>query len=63
MLIGPHEPLKMGQTVNVTLKFEDGSSKEVAMPVKSLKGMKMKMNHKMGHDMDHGNMDHGHMNH
>ena len=61
MLIGPHEPLKMGQTVNVTLKFEDGSSKEVAMPVKSLKGMKM--NHKMDHGMDHSNMDHGHMQH
>ncbi|MBN2864733.1 MAG: copper chaperone PCu(A)C [Thiotrichales bacterium] len=56
MLIGPHEPLKTGQTVNVTLKFEDGSSKEVAMPVKSLKGMGM-----MKPKMDHSQMDHGHM--
>ncbi|MEA3405708.1 MAG: copper chaperone PCu(A)C [Pseudomonadota bacterium] len=58
MLIGPHQPLKMGQTVKVTLKFEDGSSKEVSMPVKSLKGMPM-----MKHKMDHGNMNHGHMHH
>jgi len=58
MLIGPHQPLKMGQTVKVNLKFADGSSKEVSMPVKSLKGMPM-----MKHKMDHGNMENGHMNH
>ena len=57
MLIGPHEPLKMGQTVNVTLKFEDGSSKEVSMPVKSLKGMGM-MKHKMEKQMNHDHMMH-----
>jgi len=58
MLIGPHKPLKMGQTVKVSLKFADGSSKEVSMPVKSLKGMPM-----MKHKMNHGHMDHGHMHH
>ncbi len=58
MLIGPHQPLKMGQTVKVTLKFEDGSSKEVSMPVKSFKGMGM-----MKSNMQHGHMNHGHMHH
>jgi len=46
MLIGPHNPLKMGQEVTVKLTFEDGSTKSVAMPVKSMKGMMM-MKHKM----------------
>lgn len=45
MLIGPHQPLKMGQEVTVDLTFEDGSNKTVSMPVKSIKGMMM--NHKM----------------
>lgn len=49
MLIEPHEPLKMGDTVNVTLKFADGSSKEISMPVKSIKGMGKGM---MKHSMD-----------
>jgi len=45
MLIGPHKPLKTGQTVEVELTFEDGSHKSVSMPVKSLKGMNMPMQH------------------
>ncbi|BCN93682.1 transporter [Thiomicrorhabdus immobilis] len=45
MLIGPKQPLKMGQEVSVDLTFEDGSHKTVSMPVKSIKGMTM--NHKM----------------
>lgn len=57
MLIGPHQPLKMGQTVNVTLTFKDGSTKAVSMPVKSLKGMPM-MKHKMQHGHEHGHMHH-----
>ena len=55
MLIGPHEPLKKGQEIKVTLQFEDGSSKEVSMPVKSIMGM-MKPgmnNHNHEHMMDH----------
>ena len=64
MLIEPHQPLKMGQTVNVTLKFEDGSSKDVAMPVKSFKGMKMNAHPKMEHhNMNHDRMNHGSMHH
>jgi len=61
MLIGPHKPLKMGQEVTVQLNFEDGSSKSVSMPVKSMKGMKMKhmpMKHH-GHNHDHM-MEHSH---
>lgn len=63
MLIGPHEPLKMGQTVKVTLKLEDGSSKEIAMPVKSLKGMmKHSMDNQTGqhHNPMHGGGMHPH---
>jgi len=60
MLIGPHNPLKMGQEVKVKLNFEDGSSKMVAMPVKSIKGMmmnhKMPMNNHNSHDMKHEHM-------
>jgi len=55
MLIGPKEPLKASQTIEVKLNYADGSSETVAMPVKSLMGMGMKMNH------GHGNM--GHMGH
>ena len=33
MLVGPHNPLKMGQEGTVKLTFEDGSTKSVAMPV------------------------------
>lgn len=54
MLIGPHEPIKVGQTVTVELEFEDGSRKTVDMPVKSFMGMKMKhMNHGKHGDMHH----------
>lgn len=49
MLIGPHNPIKVGQTVTVELEFKDGSRKTVAMPVKSFKKMMM---HKQG--MGHG---------
>lgn len=59
MLIGPHKPLKMGQEVTVKLNFEDGSSKTVSMPVKSMKGMMMKHKMPMHHDMNHEhNMEH-----
>lgn len=49
MLIGPHNPIKVGQTVTVELEFKDGSRKTVDMPVKSFK--KMMMNHQ---GMQHG---------
>ncbi|MDX1346993.1 MAG: copper chaperone PCu(A)C [Thiomicrorhabdus chilensis] len=53
MLIGPHKPLKTGQTVEVELIFEDGSHKSVSMPVKSLKGMNMPMHHENMHNHMH----------
>ena len=36
MLISPSKMIKVGNTVSVTLTFEDGSSKQVTMPVKSV---------------------------
>jgi len=36
MLISPSKMIKAGNTVSVTLTFEDGSSKQVSMPVKSV---------------------------
>lgn len=67
MLIGPHQPLKKGQDVTVELKFEDGSTKKVSMPVKSIMGMmKHKMQHGQHEKMPHGGMQHNHghmMNH
>jgi hypothetical protein len=46
MLIEPINPIKQGQTVSVTLTFEDGSQKQVEMPVKSFMS---KMGHMNGH--------------
>jgi len=58
MLIGPHNPIKVGQTVNVELEFADGSKKSVDMPVKSFMGMMKKpiMNHGAGHKCGGGMM-------
>lgn len=43
MLIGLKRELKKGETVSLTLKFEDGSTKTVEAPVRSVMGgMKMK---------------------
>lgn len=47
MLINLHKPLKAGQTVSVQLQFEDGSKKQVDMPVKSVMQKKGSMNHDM----------------
>lgn len=55
MLINPVTLLKAGQTITVKLQFEDGSTKQVDMPVKSFKNRMGGMNHEMNHDM------HGHM--
>ncbi|GKT12190.1 MAG: periplasmic copper chaperone A [Thiomicrorhabdus sp.] len=49
MLIKPHKPLKAGQTVSLQLQFEDGSTKQVDMPVKSVMQNMGKMNHDMQH--------------
>lgn len=60
MLIGPHNPIKIGQTVKVELEFADGSKKMVAMPVKSFMGIMKKpmggMNHQEGHKCGSGMM-------
>lgn len=47
MLINPVTSIKVGETVRVTLQFEDGSRKEVEMPVKSFKSRMGAMNHSM----------------
>lgn len=52
MLIGPHNPIKVGDTVTVTLEFKDGSKKVVDMPVKSFKKMMMGNMNGMG-QMNH----------
>ncbi|QKI89468.1 copper chaperone PCu(A)C [Thiomicrorhabdus xiamenensis] len=49
MLIGPHNPIKVGQTVTVDLEFADGSHKKVDMPVKSFMGMGMQNQQKGQH--------------
>jgi hypothetical protein len=36
MLISPAQTIQSGSTVSITLTFEDGSSKQVTMPVKSV---------------------------
>lgn len=58
MLIGPHNPIKVGQSVTVDLEFADGSKKTVEMPVKSFMGMMKKpmMNHGGGHKCGGGMM-------
>ncbi|BBP45664.1 hypothetical protein THMIRHAS_10370 [Thiosulfatimonas sediminis] len=49
MLIGPFNPIKVGQTVEVNLEFVDGSRKMVTMPVKSFMAMQpMQGGHKCG---------------
>ena len=49
MLISPTQPIQSGKEVRVTLTFEDGSSKQVSMPVKSI--------------MNKSTMDHSQHNH
>lgn len=61
MLIGPHQPLKKGQNIAVTLNFEDGSKKTVNMPVKSIMGMMKKMQHGNHSQMQHNDMNHQNM--
>lgn len=53
MLIAPKRALREGDVVEVTLRFDDGSTQTVSMPVK--KGMGM------GHE--HMHHDHEHMHH
>jgi len=56
MLINLIQPLELGQMVDITLNFDDGSSTEFQAEVKSvMAGMKM------GGGMDKKKMEHGHM--
>ncbi len=50
MLISPLQPVQAGNTVSITLNFEDGSTQTVTMPVKSV------MN--MGNHHDHSHHQH-----
>lgn len=36
MMIGLHQPLKLGQNVTLTLEFADGSSKTISAPVRKI---------------------------
>lgn len=56
MLIGLKKPLELGQMVEITVNFDDGSSEKTTAEVKTvMDGMKMKEG--MGHDkMDHSKM-------
>ena len=56
MLIGLHKPLKEGDTATFTLKFENGETKTITAPIKTVMGG---MKH---HNMDHSKMKHN-MNH
>lgn len=55
MLIGLKQQLKEGDSVPITLTFEDGSSKKVEAPVRKIQ-TEMKM--EMKHDMQHEGMKH-----
>jgi len=54
MLIDLKAPLKEGETVPLTLTFDDGSSQTIDAPVKKPQAMMQQMEHKM----DHGKMKH-----
>lgn len=51
MLMHPRKPIKTGDTVDITLKFADGSSLAVKAPVRKTRGTPKKMNHG-GHKMN-----------
>lgn len=54
MLIGLKQELKEGDSVPITLYFEDGSKKEVKAPVRKIQAeMKMEMKQEMKHEHMH----------
>lgn len=58
MLMGLHDALEQGESLTLTLVFEDGSETELEVPVDN---QRMPASGSMGHGtMDHGSMDHGH---
>jgi len=52
MLIGLYHPLKVGETVTLTLKLSNGERKTITAPIKTVMG-----------GMKHHSMDHSKMNH
>jgi len=54
MLMGLENPLKKGETIAITLEFEDGSTVDVDVPVKSISAAGAEMKH------DHGKKKHTH---
>ncbi len=53
MLISPIQPIQAGKTVSVMLTFEDGSSKNITMPVKSVMNTGMKNGNHNNHSHHH----------
>jgi len=54
MLIGLYHPLKKGENVTFTLEFENGETKTITAPIKTVMGgMKHKGHHNMHHNMKH----------
>jgi len=51
MLMGLNAPLKQGETVGITLDFEDGSTVDVVVPIRTISASGATM---QGHDMKHG---------
>ncbi len=51
MLMHPRKPIRTGDTVDITLKFSDGSALAVKAPVQKTQGMPKKMHHG-GHKMN-----------
>jgi periplasmic copper chaperone A len=51
MLMHPRMPIRTGDTVDITLKFSDGSALAVKAPVQKTQGMPKKMRHG-GHKMN-----------
>jgi len=54
MFIGLHHPLKTGENVTFTLELENGDTKTITAPIKTVMGgMKHKGHHNMHHNMKH----------
>jgi len=61
MLIGLKQQLEEGRQFNLTLMFDDGSEREVSVPVRGMGAMPMNLQEHM-HDKDH-NHQHDHKKH
>jgi copper(I)-binding protein len=52
MLIGLKQQLEEGKKINLTLMFDDGSERQLSVPVREMGAMPMNMKEHM-HDKDH----------